>query len=82
MLQRSASATAASDPYQPDESIRICLLVDDDGELVSGEIAEVRGTASKRFLGWQGLTKSLRTWLSEQGQEPKPESADRSSRPN
>jgi len=39
------------------------LLLDANGELAQGEIADVEGSPSKRFVGWDGLVSAVRAWL-------------------
>jgi hypothetical protein len=39
------------------------LLLDNRGEIVHGEVADVQGRPSKRFVDWEGLVPAVRAWL-------------------
>lgn len=42
------------------------LMLDARGHLQHGEIVEVADRVQRRFIGWRGLTRTVRTWLDEQ----------------
>jgi hypothetical protein len=41
------------------------LLLNESGELVHGELADVEGRPNKRFVGWEGLMAAVRAWARE-----------------
>jgi hypothetical protein len=45
------------------------LVLDPDGRLVYGEIADIEGIPRKRFMRWQELARAVRDWLEGDGQE-------------
>ena len=55
------------------------LVLDARGRLEHGEIVEAEGTLRGRFVGWRGLTRTLRAWLASQEQHGV---QDRASKPH
>jgi hypothetical protein len=41
------------------------LLMNRQGELLHGEVADVEGRPCKRFVDWQGLMPAVRAWLAD-----------------
>jgi hypothetical protein len=39
------------------------LLLDKGGEIVHGEVVDVEGKPSKRFVDWAGLAPAVKAWL-------------------
>ena len=39
------------------------MQLDGQGRLIQGELVDVAGGRPQRFVGWQGLTRSVRDWL-------------------
>jgi hypothetical protein len=42
------------------------LLLDRRGRLINGELVDVESTLEDRFIGWRGLTRAVRGWLTRQ----------------
>ena len=49
------------------------LVLDAQGRLEYGEIVEAEGMLWRRFVGWRGLTRTLRDWLARQEHAGVPE---------
>ena len=45
------------------------LVLDQRGRLMHGELVDVAGGLSNRFVAWRGLIRTLRAWLTCQEQE-------------
>ena len=43
------------------------LLLDKRGELVHGEVVDVEGGSSQRFVAWQALIPAVQAWLISTG---------------
>jgi len=44
------------------------LVVDRDGRLQHGEVVNIADNSNNRFKDWDGLTLTLRSWLSNRSQ--------------
>ena len=42
------------------------LLMDRRGRLVRGEVVDAQGEPGGRFVGWRGLIRAVRAWLTSQ----------------
>lgn len=45
------------------------LVLDQQGRLMHGELVDVAGGFSNRFVAWRGLIHALRAWLTYQEKE-------------
>ena len=46
------------------------LLIDARGDLVHGEVTELDGVSTKRFIGWVDLVPTIKRWLASLEQDP------------
>ncbi len=69
-------------PNPPDENklvekqyatLIVRLMLDPHGRLLSGELVDVANGHSKRFLGWRGMIRAIRTWLNSQSSTRTPD---------
>ena len=44
----------------------LCLVLDASGRLQYGEAEDTEARSQGRFVGWDGLTRTVRTWLARQ----------------
>jgi hypothetical protein len=44
------------------------LQLDQEGRLIQGELVDVASGYPQRFVGWRGLTRSVRDWLRREQQ--------------
>jgi len=44
------------------------LQLDPQGRIIQGELVDVAGGHPQRFVGWRGLTRSVRDWLQREKQ--------------
>ena len=44
------------------------LQLDPGGQLIQGELVDVASGHQQRFVGWRGLTRSVRDWLEREKQ--------------
>jgi hypothetical protein len=49
------------------------LMVDERGRVTHGQLVEVANGRKQRFVGWRGLVRVVRSWLTSQGQEEEPD---------
>jgi hypothetical protein len=49
------------------------LQLDRRGRLIQGEMVDTAGEHRQRFVGWRGLTRSVRDWLQRQEQVGSPD---------
>ena len=44
------------------------LVLDQQGQLIYGELLDVAGGLPDRFVAWRGLIRTVRAWLTRQAQ--------------
>jgi hypothetical protein len=44
------------------------LQLDPQGQVIQGELVDVASGHQQRFIGWRGLTRSVRDWLQREKQ--------------
>ena len=49
------------------------LVLDARGRLQYGEAVDTEARSQGRFVGWRGLTRTLRTWLARQENDGRPD---------
>ena len=63
-MRKSSSKISLSDVHQA--TIILRLVVNKRGVIVHGELVNLDGKSLGHFLGWRGLTRTLKTWLMTQ----------------
>lgn len=54
-------------------TIILRLQLDQDGQLIQGELVDADGTRQHYFIGWRGLSQSVRVWLHRQQRKRSPD---------
>lgn len=63
-MPQSGSADKLADRRHVTVVLR--LLLDRHGRLIYGEVVDPAAHPQRRFVGWRGVTRAIRAWLSAQ----------------
>ncbi len=63
-VRKSSTKDSLSDVHPA--TIILRLVVNKRGVIVHGELVNLDGKSLGHFIGWRGLTRALKTWLTTQ----------------
>lgn len=67
----SEAASLSTLPYESDLgeksylTVVLRLLLDEDGALVHGEVADLQGTPRERFADWDGMIRAVQSCIAD-----------------